>query len=335
MPDTLSERIARVPREAFRPFTPAYMSGFYADVPDTDPGAYLSFARAAAVREGLKDVMSTLQGSCHYSTAEAEKKLIPMAAAEHTGETLVPYWFMSIRSGRRVLYAVQNGYTGEMAANTPMDTPRFGLFALIVAIPLFFLFNSFLTLRPEMVMLIAMLLAVAAQLVVNARRKAVKEQKVMEKMAEGPEDDLSSRIRQRKRMESRSGGGALYNAGGIGGAVLLAAAMYTISRVDNIEVFCLGAFLLTVIMAVAVFFGGKKMSRPPAGSFAALIVMAAGTWILITDPFHSDDTALYLVSFAILAAVVWESVDLLLLHNRECSSPLPQFDTHQGGEDNA
>ena len=335
MPDTLSERIARIPQEAFRPFTPAYLSGFYADVPDTNPGAYLSFARAAAVREGLKDVMSTLKDGCHYSSGEAEKKLIPMATAEHTGETLVPYWFMSIRSGRRVLYAVQNGYTGEMAADTPMDIPRFGFFALLVAIPLFFLFNTFLTLRPEMVMVIAMLLAIAAQLVVNGRRRAVKEQKLKEQMAEGSADDMSSRMRQRKRMENRSGSGMLYNIGGFGGAILLAAAMYAVSRVDDIEMFYLAAFVLTVIMAVIVFIGGRKMSRPPAGSFAALIAMIAGTYILIADPFRSDDAAMYLVSFAILAAVVWESVDLLLLHNRECSNPLPQFDTHQGGEDNA
>ena len=99
--------------------------------------------------------------------------------------------------------------------------------------------------------------------------------------------------------------------------------------------FYLAAFVLTVVMAVVVFFGGRKMSRPPLGSIAALLAMAAGTYILVADPFHSDDTAMYMVSFAILAAVVWESVDLLLLHNRECSNPLPQFDTHQGGDDNA
>ena len=139
MPDALSERISRTPQEAFRPFTPAYMSGFYADIPDTNPSAYLSFAKAAAVRQGLKETMETLKGGVHYSTGEAEKKLIPMASAEHTGETLVPYWFMSIRSGKRVLYAVQNGFTGEMVADTPLDIPRFALFALIVAIPLFFL----------------------------------------------------------------------------------------------------------------------------------------------------------------------------------------------------
>jgi hypothetical protein len=279
--------------------------------------------------------MSTLQDGCSYSSGDAEKKLIPMATAEHTGETLVPYWFMSLRSGNRVLYAVQNGYTGEMAADTPMDITRFGLIVMCIAIPLFFIFNTFLTLRPEMVMIIAMLLGIGAQLVVNGRRKAMKEQKLKEEMAESAEDDMTSRMRQRKRMENRTSGGTWFSLGGIGGAVLLALAMYGISRVDDIDMFYLASLALTVIMAVVVFFGGKKMSRPPLGSIAALLAMVAGTLILIGDPFHSDDTAMYMVSFAILAAVVWESIDLLLLHNRECSNPLPQFDTHQGGEDNA
>ena len=136
-------------------------------------------------------------------------------------------------------------------------------------------------------------------------------------------------------MERRTSGGTWFSIGGIGGAILLAAAMYGISRVDDIEMFYLAAVVLTLVMAGVVFFGGGKKSRPPLGSIIALIAMAAGTYILVADPFHSDDTAIYAVSFAILAAVVWESIDLLLLHNRECSNPLPQFDTHQGGEDNA
>ena len=335
MPDALSERIARVPTDAFRPFSPAYMSGFYADTPDTDPGAYLSFAKAAAVREGLKDVIGSLDDGCSYSTLEAEKKLVPLATAEHTGETLVPYWFMALRSGKRVLYAVQNGVTGEMAADTPLDIPRFGLFALILAIPLFFLFNTFLTLRPEMVMVVAMLLAVAAQLVVNGRRRAVKEQRLREQMAESASDDLDARMAQRKRLENRTASGTWYSAGGVGGAVLLIAAMYGLSLIDEIRFFHLIALALTVVMGCILFLGGRKMAKPPLGSFAALLAMVAGAFILISDVFRSDDTALYLVSFAILASVVWESVDLLLLHNRECSNPLPQFDTHQGGEDRA
>ena len=131
MPDAMSEKIARVDAEAFRPFSPAYLSGFYSDIPDTKENAYLPFAKAEAVRLGLEDALKDLKGQYQYSTAEAEKKLIKLADAECTGQTLVPVWFMSVRSGNRLLYAIQNGVTGEMVADLPMDIPRFAGIALI------------------------------------------------------------------------------------------------------------------------------------------------------------------------------------------------------------
>ena len=146
---------------------------------------------------------------------------------------------------------------------------------------------------------------------------------------------MSSRMAQRKRMENRAASGTWYNVGGIGGAILLIAAMYGISLIDTIQIFWLAALVLTVVMIIILLIGRKNMSKPPLGRFVALLAMIAGTCILITDVFHSDDTALYLVSFVILASVVWESIDLLLMHNKECSNPLPQFETHQGGEDHA
>ena len=337
MPDTLSERIARVPADAFRPFSPAYLSGFYADIPDTNPEAYLSFAKATAVRTGLKEVIEDLKDECTYSTAEAEKKLIKLAHARHTGETLVPVWFMAIRSGRRVLYAIQNGVTGEMAADIPLDIPRFALITLLLAVPLFFLFNAFLTLRPEMVMVLAMLLAVLAQLVVNGRRKALKDREASAQTAEASgEADMSLELRRRKRLERSAKGsglsGALQGIGGLGGAMLTAGAMYGLSRIDDIRIFHLLALGLTVIMACLIPAFRKEKTRAPFGSFAALIAMIAGCVLLLLDPFRSADLPVYIVSFLCMAAVIWESVDLLLLHNRECSNPLPQFESHQGGE---
>ncbi len=341
MPDTLSERISRVPADAFRPFSPAYISGFYADIPDTQPDAYLSFARATAVRTGLKEVIDDLDDGCSYSTGEAEKKLTRLAHARHTGETLVPVWFMSIRSGRRVLYAIQNGVTGEMAADVPLDIPRFALVTLLAAVPLFFLFNAFLTLRPEMVMVLAMLLAVLAQLVVNGRRKALKDREAADQASEDLQDteEMRLQLRRRKQLERSAKGsglsGALQSIGGIGGAALTAAAMYGLSRVDDIRIFHLLALGLTAVMFFLVPAFRKDKTRAPFGSIAALLAMIAGCVILILNPFHSADLPVYLVSFLCMAAVIWESVDLLLLHNRECSNPLPQFESHQGGEDHA
>ena len=63
--------------------------------------------------------------------------------------------------------------------------------------------------------------------------------------------------------------------------------------------------------------------------------MVLATLNLLLDPFRSGDTAVYVLTVLCLACVIWVCVDLLLLHNRECSNPLPQFESHQGGDDRA
>ena len=337
MPDAMSEKIARIEPDAFRPFSPAYLSGYFSDIPDTNEKAYIPFAKAEAVRLGLKDVMDDLEGGYHYSTGDTEKKLVKMANAKCTGKTLVPVWFMSIRSKGRLLYAIQNGVTGEMAADIPMDIPRFGLIALIAAIPLFFLFNSLLTLRPEMVMIAAMLLAVGTQLFVNRRRRNIADREQAEEARDGG-DNLQRRLKQRKRMASRAKGGSaglIEGAGGFGGLVLLVILLTQFSKINDAYIFKLGALGLTALMGGLVWWGAQTKVRTPAGCIAALIVMALATAILILDPFHSDDLPMYILALLCLASVIWVCVDLLMLYNRECSNAMPQFESHQGGEDNA
>ena len=64
-------------------------------------------------------------------------------------------------------------------------------------------------------------------------------------------------------------------------------------------------------------------------TFAAML---AGTAIMLLDPFHSADTPVYVVTLAIMAGVIWECLSLLSLYNKSCSNPLPQFESHVGGE---
>ena len=339
MPDAMSEKIARIEPDAFKPFSPAYLSGFYADIPDTKPNDYIPYAKAEAVRLGLKDVMEDLEGGYHYSTGDTEKKLVKMAHAKCTGRTLIPVWFMSIRSRGRLLYAIQNGVTGEMVADMPMDIPRFGLIALIAAIPLFLLLNNFLnlTLRPEMVLIAAMVLALGAQCFVNLRRQNIADRTQAEDAKDG-KDNIKQRLKQRKRMASHAKGGSagiLENIGGFGGMITLVILLTQFSKINDARVFKYGALGLTALMGVLLAIGSQTKVKTPAGSFAAFAVMAAGAAVLLLDPFHSDDLPLYVLALLCLATVVWISIDLLLLHNRECSNPLPQFESHQGGEDNA
>ncbi len=335
MPDALSEKISRLGKEDFKPFSPAYLSGFYADVPDMKTTAYVPFAKAEGVRLGVTDVIGQLDDRISYSADAAEKRLLNMAKAKQTGTVLVPVWFMSIRSGKRLLYAVQNGVTGEMAADLPMDIPRFGLMALLCAVPLFFLFNAFLTLRPELVMILAMLLTLIAQWIVNRHRSAVRQREELETVPDA-NGSVEQRIRLRKQIASQSAG-----KGGkswLLAAFLLAACgfgLYKLSQVNLPEFVSLISLVMTALMALMLRRKAGNGLRAPNGCYAAWILMLLGTVNLIWNPFHSADEPVYLITLALMAAVIWVGVEMVMLYNRECSNPLPQFESHQGGDQDA
>ena len=338
MPDNISEAISisRDVRDMVRPFSPAYLSGFYADVSDTDPDYYIPYARSETIRKGLEDTLPALKDdSCSYSTSAAEKALMPKAQAEYTGDTMLPVWFMSMKSGKRVLYAVQNAVTGEMWADIPMDISRFALVTLAIAAALYFAFNSFLTLRPEMVMIAAMLLAVFAQIAVNCRRTRMQEKQMAEAVVRGETVDVNDRMAKMKHLESRvkrqNNGGAFRYIGVLTAAALTCIALSLLSKMDDVRIYHYGSLILTVIMAVAII-PWEKRPRLPIGCLVTFIAMVAGTVIMLLDPFHSADTPVYIVTLAIMAGVVWECVSLLKLYNKSCSNALPQFESHQGGE---
>ena len=276
-----------------------------------------------------------MEDSCSYSTSAAEKALMPKAQAVYKGDTMLPVWFMSLKSGKRVLYAVQNAVTGEMWADIPMDISRFALVTLGIAAVLFFAFNAFLTLRPEMVMIVAMLLAFFAQIAVNCRRAKMQEQKLAEAVVRGETVDVSERLAKMKHLEARvrrqQNGGRYRYIGVFAAAAAAFIALIFLSRIDNVKIYRYGALLLTVFLAVAII-PWEKRPRMPIGCLVTFVAMLAGTVIMLLDPFHSADMPVYIVTLTIMAGVVWECLSLLRLYNRSCSNPLPQFESHQGGE---
>ena len=101
---------------------------------------------------------------------------------------------------------------------------------------------------------------------------------------------------------------------------------------DDVRIFRVGAFALTLIMAFLILPIGGKKAKLPAGCLVTFAAMIAGTAIMVLDPFHSADTPVYIVTLAIMGGVIWECLNLLKLYNQSCSNALPQFESHQGGE---
>lgn len=340
VPDNISEQISRTRRNAFRRFSPAYLSGFYADVPDTNPDAYLSYAKAEAIRRGLDDTMAGIKGQIHYSAGEVQGKLMNVAHAEHTGETLIPMWFMSVKSKKRVLYAVQNGVTGEMWADRPMDISRFAWLTAILAAALFAILCLLPNpLRPEMAMMVAMLLALGGQYAVNKRRRKAFEREAGAEVPTPGSDNTKTEMNKLAalvKLAAKQGKGLVSrNGGAIWAAIAIVLGVTIMGRTENIKIYKYASVAMAAVMLYLVVGTGERRSKLPAGSLVAMLAVVAGAAIMILDPFHSSDLAVYVITAVITLAVVWESLDLLKVHNRSCSNPMPQFGSHTGGEDRA
>ena len=146
--DELSESLAPFATEQQKPFTPGFLSGFYADAADVDAKAYLGRAVAGSdeeVREAVlrQDRVSAEIGSCSVSSVTLPK---PKTTA---GMAMYPVWFMSYREGDRITYAAVNGQTGKVAADFPVSTGRYLAAVLVLASALFAVFNFVLTIKPD------------------------------------------------------------------------------------------------------------------------------------------------------------------------------------------
>ncbi|MDY6324410.1 MAG: hypothetical protein SPL99_05030 [Catonella sp.] len=113
-------------------YSPVYLSGFYADIPDVDPAVYADEAQAecenAAVREMFK--ATHLDDGGKHDLTHANTKLT-------TKEVLYPAWFLTLRYNDRVSYSLINGTNGNFVAKFPVDMSKFLILALCIAVPIF------------------------------------------------------------------------------------------------------------------------------------------------------------------------------------------------------
>ena len=162
--DHFSEQIAPYDAHAMIEFSPAYLSGFYADLQDVSYHLY----EQDAIDFGRKRIMEGICKSGAYpgiSFSEKQEQLIhPTIDARNDGvyTAFFPVWFLSYRNKDRVAYAVVNGQTGKLVSDLPVDKKKFILSALVISIPIFFLLMGMPTLMPAKTLLLAELISVLA-----------------------------------------------------------------------------------------------------------------------------------------------------------------------------
>lgn len=150
--DNLSNAVAPFEWREARPFTPAFLSGFYADAGDVGAEVYEEDARQIVTgdmcREMKKDptcaqydLGDDLASAMRPETTKREKAMFPL-------------WFLTYRKRDRVNYVVINGQTGKAAGDIPVDKRKYLMVSVLLAVPIFLLLNLFLTMRPSVLLIL-------------------------------------------------------------------------------------------------------------------------------------------------------------------------------------
>ncbi|MCI8887723.1 MAG: hypothetical protein HFG70_06520 [Hungatella sp.] len=343
--DALSGAIAPFDLRKGKEFVPSFLSGFYADTSDVEKYVYLQDAQDFVIRDGGSILARNPvcrkyhagQGNGEYAFRSALRP-----SSRNVELAMVPVWFLSYRKGDRVSYAVVNGQTGKAAAHLPVDMKRYGIGSFLLAAPLFFLLNLFLTITPGTLLFLSMVLAVLCMGISNSQMTHILERE--------PGEDRKDLAFERHAWGGGSFGKAAAMVGlfymtallpsaflhlrimrGVGGAGREMALVFL-----NILMFLGFSLAVTVISGRQGRRRGRKpfgggcwkekwpvLKKPMAGILAAVI-------ILILDPV--SDWFYYIGALVSMAMVCWSFLDIIRQHNLLATQRLPHLGRRGGDE---
>lgn len=167
--DRLSESIAPYTVKEKKNFSPAYLSGYYADNEDVDDNTYMIENKEIASEHlskmlGKEKEYHKYKAKPHIDLSKSRAEL-----------ALFPVYFLATRNNRRnrISYAVINGQTGKIAADIPIDFKKFAIFSAILATLLFVLLNLFLTISMPMLITCSILFNIASLFILLKQNKKI------------------------------------------------------------------------------------------------------------------------------------------------------------------
>lgn len=347
--DSLSGAIAPFDMRQRKAFAPSFLSGFYADTSDIKKHVYQGEAEDIVVQ----DVARILEKDplCRrYHVGEERAFEWALKPAEQTAElAMLPVWFLSYRNGDRVSYAVVNGQTGKAAADLPVDLKKYLAGSLLLAVPLFFLLNLFLTVTPGKVLMISVLLAVLCIFISNAQLSHILARESGEDdrgvaAARGMLRSYNARKKKRKPVR-RSWPGNIVSVAMfviIGTQLVVLSGVSVIAGYGREIVITILPVLLSGIVFYSVMHIGRKRAtsgeKPPCGHFREkwpvlikpFIGIMFALLILVMNPV--SDWFYYIGAMGCMGTVLWAIMDIIRQHNMLTTRKLPQLGRRGGDE---
>ncbi|MBR6402738.1 MAG: hypothetical protein IKS48_05090 [Eubacterium sp.] len=344
--DDISGEIAPYSVKDITTFTPAYLSGYYADIADVPVGTYTNSAKTSA------DEYSTdyVKKKTPFSKEFVESGLkVPTTVVNVTRSAMFPVWFMAYRRGNRVAYATVNGQTGKVSADVPISISKYLVCAMIAALICFPILQFFFTITPHTMMIIASIISMLVAIMYNGEMKKILA-------LETHEDDLGYKARkntpdskQVKQPKKKKGKGLMDVSQAIGIGIFIFFLLGAggsifggiISSLSSDETPIVRAVIILIVLVIIIgvtVSANKKISQMIyKNGFAASVwtSIAVGILLLITVINPVGDIYYYIAIAASIVGVLITLLDMMLCFNLMAMRPLPQFKMYQGGDDRA
>ena len=181
--DHISEKIAPYDVKGMKGFTPAFLSGFYADTADVAPETYEQEAVNIAVQNSTNAIYGEFNGVRLDSSISPS---VLNTQVKEVDSAMFPVWFMSYRNAGRVAYATINGQTGKVVTDLPIDVRKYWTGSLLLAIPIFLLLNLLFTITPFALLVITGILAFISLLIYSNEITAIKKKEPLKEKISVP-----------------------------------------------------------------------------------------------------------------------------------------------------
>lgn len=349
--DNISEPLAPFDAKQLVNFEPTFLSGFYADTGDVDASVYLDDVTELANDSTFKVICKEPDFSGYgVNSADNKKKLsalIPTACKE-ADNTMYPVWFLSYRNKDRVAYATVNGQTGKVVADMPIDTRKYLLCSLVLALPIFLFLNLFFTVIPKTLLGLGCLLVLIAALIYKRELKAIR-------IKENNEEDEGVQVKKKVLKQANKLQQKVYGADmvkkentktkkSVKGkkSTSNTAASIIIWAVVGIWLFPFlvnfgTGFLWPVVIVLDIVFCSLGISEAkktggtlPIGFIVSIVTVVIAGLILLINPV--SDLWFYGGAIIILLAVLFNIMDMIRNYNRLAMRRLPQFEKRGGDQ---
>ncbi len=338
--DSISENLAPYDTRQLVNFDPTFLLGFYADSADVPYELYLQDAINLSCEQTLDAFKRTPQFSGIALESGAQNTILNVPSnCKRRDRTLFPVWFLTYQMGKRVAYVTVNGQNGKIVADIPVDSKKYTLFSLLLALPIFGLLELLQTTLNSAVM--ACIAAVFAAVVTLLYKSEIGE--IYEKDSNESDKGLafkqSQNIMAAKSVKKHK---AQKIVGSFIPAIFIIAVVFFIFAnnslaLDSYFIAKIAIIISTIITVICTLLGLKQNKQIDDTHFAFGNILCSlssiiAIVIVLTDV--ASDIPYYTVALMIAASVLITILDIIRNYNILSTRKLPQFNK-KGGNHNA